>query len=74
MTSPATHTPEYQAQMEAFAKTFEATTHYCLRCKSPQTMKQVSLQWSKNNVPTAKGHCDTCGAGMNRTLPRQPTT
>ena len=65
---------DFQKRMEAFAKTYEGISHYCLRCKTHTTMQDVHLQWSKNGVPTAKGTCQTCSAGMNRTLPRQPTT
>ena len=72
MTEQARHTLEFQAQMEAFARTFEGASHHCLRCKTHTTMKDVRLQWSKNDVPTARGTCTDCDAGMNRTLPRRP--
>ena len=72
MTEQASRTPEFQAQMEAFAQSFEGASHYCLRCKTHTTMKDVRLQWSRNGVPTARDTCAGCGAGMNRTLPRRP--
>ena len=67
-------TSELNQQLADAARAFEGKTHYCLKCKEHTVMRDVRLQWSKNGVPTARGTCTDCGAGMNRTLPRKPTS
>ena len=58
--------------MTKAALAFEGKEHYCLKCKQKRIMTAVTLLWCKNGVPAARGTCQTCGAGMNRTLPRNP--
>ena len=72
MTSDTDRTPDFLQRMEDYARSFEGKKHYCLRCKTHTAMKDVRLQWSKNSVPTARGTCTVCDAGMNRTLARTP--
>ena len=44
---------------------------YCVKCKTKQEMKDVTIVQDKNGRPMAKGICPVCGTKMNRFLNKE---
>ena len=52
-------------------KTVTEYKGFCMRCRKPQIMKNVTeVKMKKTGAPAAKGECSKCGCKMFKILPK----